>query len=48
MNTLIAATDASQNFFQQLIDAAIPIGQYQLHWLELIGVSIGVASAYSA
>ena len=46
MNTLVAATDASQNFFQQIIDAAIPIGQYQLHWLELIGVSIGIASAW--
>jgi nicotinamide mononucleotide transporter len=46
MNTLVAATDAPQNFFQQLIDAAIPIGSYQLHWLELIGVSIGIASAY--
>ena len=46
MNTLVAATDASQNFFQQLIDAAIPIGSYQLHWLELIGVTIGVASAW--
>ena len=46
MNTLVAATDASQNFFQQLIDAAIPIGSYQLHWLELIGVSIGIASAW--
>ncbi len=46
MNTLVAATDASQNFFQQIIDAAIPIGPYQLHWLELIGVSIGVASAW--
>jgi nicotinamide mononucleotide transporter len=46
MNTLIAATDASQNFFQQLIDATIPIGKYELHWLELIGVSIGIASAW--
>ncbi|HET7823440.1 MAG TPA: nicotinamide riboside transporter PnuC [Ornithinibacter sp.] len=46
MNTLVAATDAPQNFFQQIIDAAIPIGSYQLHWLELIGVSIGIASAY--
>ena len=45
MNTLIAATDASQNFFQQVIDATIPIGKYELHWLELIGVSIGIASA---
>ena len=25
MNTLVAATDASQNIFQQVIDAAIPI-----------------------
>ena len=24
----------------------IPIGQYELHWLELIGVSIGIASAW--
>ncbi len=46
MNTLVAATDPSQNLFQQAIDAAIPIGPYQLHWLELIGVLIGVASAW--
>ena len=46
MNTLIAATDPSQNIFQQVIDAAIPIGKYELHWLELIGVTIGIASAY--
>ena len=46
MNTLIAATDPSQNFFQQVIDATIPIGKYELHWLELIGVSIGIASAW--
>jgi nicotinamide mononucleotide transporter len=36
----------NDNIFQQLIDAAIPIGQYQLHWLELIGVLIGVVSAW--
>ncbi len=36
----------NSNFFQQLIDAAIPIGSYQLHWLELIGVLIGVVSAW--
>ena len=46
MNTLIAATDPSQNVFKTIIDAYIPIGQYKLYWLELIGVSIGVASAY--
>lgn len=46
MNTLVAATDPSQNFFQQVIDAAIPIGPYQLHWLELIGVTIGIVSAW--
>jgi nicotinamide mononucleotide transporter len=46
MNTLIAATDPSQNVFKSIIDAYIPIGQYKLYWLELIGVSIGVASAY--
>ena len=42
----IAAADASQNLFQQVLDAAIPIGPYQLHWTELVGVLIGVASAY--
>ena len=46
MNTLLAATDPSQNLFQQVIDATIPIGKYELHWLELIGVSIGIASAW--
>jgi nicotinamide mononucleotide transporter len=34
------------NIFQQIIDAAIPIGTYKLHWLELIGVLIGVVSAW--
>ena len=46
MNTLIAATDPSQNVFKTIIDAYIPIGQYKLYWLELIGVTIGVASAW--
>ncbi len=46
MSVLAAATDPSQNLFQQAIDAAIPIGQYELHWLELLGVLIGVASAW--
>lgn len=34
------------NAFQSLLDWNIQIGKYQLHWLELIGVLIGVASAY--
>ncbi|HET7762688.1 MAG TPA: nicotinamide riboside transporter PnuC [Phycicoccus sp.] len=46
MNTLVAATDPSQNLFQQAIDASIPIGQYQLHVLEVVGVLIGVVSAW--
>lgn len=46
MSTLAAATDGSQNVFQQVIDAGIPIGQYQLHWLELVGVVIGIVSAW--
>ncbi|HMM94546.1 MAG: nicotinamide mononucleotide transporter [Micrococcales bacterium] len=46
MNTLSAATTSSQNLFQQLIDLSIPIGQYQLHVLEVVGVLIGVASAW--
>jgi nicotinamide mononucleotide transporter len=43
--TLTAAADAP-NVFQQVIDAGIPIGQYKLHWLELLGVLIGIASAW--
>jgi nicotinamide mononucleotide transporter len=46
MINLISAGSGSQNLFQQLIDAAIPIGKYQLHWLELLGVLIGIASAW--
>ena len=44
-STLTAAADAP-NVFQQVIDAGIPIGQYKLHWLELLGVLIGIASAW--
>ena len=43
-STMAAAAD--ENVFQRLINAAIPIGKYQLHWLELIGVPIGVVSAW--
>ncbi|MBK6886422.1 MAG: nicotinamide mononucleotide transporter [Tetrasphaera sp.] len=46
MSSLVMAAAADENLFQRLIDAAIPIGKYQLHWLELIGVLIGVVSAY--
>ena len=42
----LALADETKNVFQQAIDATIPIGPYQLHWLELIGVLIGLASAY--
>jgi nicotinamide mononucleotide transporter len=42
----LALADQTKNVFQQAIDAAIPIGPYQLHWLELVGVLIGLASAY--
>ncbi len=45
MQSLALATE-SKNVFQQLIDAAIPIGPYQLHWIELIAVLIGVGSAW--
>lgn len=40
------ATQEGPNAFQRLIDWHLPIGGYQLHWLELIGVLIGVASAW--
>ena len=46
LTTFAAATGAEPNLFQRLINAAIPIGSYQLHWLELIGVLIGVVSAW--
>ena len=46
MSSLVMAAAADQNIFQRLIEAAIPIGKYQLHYLELIGVLIGVVSAY--
>lgn len=46
MSTLAAATDVSHNLFQQMIDAGVDIGPYTLHWLELAGVLIGVASAW--
>lgn len=42
----LALADQTKNVFQQAIDATIPFGSYQLHWLELIGVLIGLASAY--
>ncbi|NHN54992.1 nicotinamide mononucleotide transporter [Calidifontibacter sp. DB0510] len=46
MLTLAAAAQGDTNIFQRIIDAALPIGKYQLHWLELVGVLIGVASAW--
>ena len=41
-----AAAASSPNLFQHAIDAGVDIGQYKLHWLELAGVLIGVASAW--
>lgn len=43
---LAAAATVDTNAFQRLIDWSVPIGRYQLHWLELVGVLIGVASAW--
>ncbi|HRW19284.1 MAG TPA: nicotinamide riboside transporter PnuC [Dermatophilaceae bacterium] len=34
------------NIFQQLLAATFPVGGYEMHWLELIGILIGAASAY--
>ncbi len=34
------------NIFQQLIGATFPVAGYEMHWLELIGILIGAASAY--
>lgn len=46
MNTLAAAADGAPNLFQQVLDASIPLGQYQLHYTEVLGVLIGIVSAY--
>jgi len=46
MITALPAAGTAPNLFQQVIDAGIPIGQYKLHWLELAGVLIGIASAW--
>lgn len=45
MYTLAVAAE-TKNVFQQVLDAAIPIGPYQLHWTELVAVLIGVVSAW--
>jgi nicotinamide mononucleotide transporter len=42
----LALADESKNLFQQVLDASIPIGDWKLHWTELIGVLIGVVSAW--
>ena len=46
ISTLVAADAASGNLFQRIIDWSIPIGSYQLHVLEVVGVLIGVVSAW--
>lgn len=42
---VMAETATESNIFQRIVDASIPIGPWQIHWLELIGVLIGLASA---
>lgn len=47
MHALMAAASGHENWFQYLIDGwYLQIGKYQLHYLELIGVVIGVISAW--
>jgi nicotinamide mononucleotide transporter len=46
ITTLAAADAATGNNFQRLIEWVIPVGSYQVHGLEVIGILIGVASAY--
>ena len=41
-----ALADDGQNLFQQIIAAHLKIGEYQLYWLEFVGILIGVASAW--
>ncbi len=43
---LAASTESSGSIFQQLIDATFSVGSYQVHWLEVIGILIGAASAF--
>ena len=46
LHALAAATAPSPNVFQRVLDASIPIGSYQLHYLEVLGVLIGIVSAW--
>lgn len=46
MTHLLAAADGAPNVFQRLLDASIPIGSYELHHLEVLGVLIGIVSAW--
>ncbi|MBM6403764.1 nicotinamide mononucleotide transporter [Phycicoccus sp. CSK15P-2] len=46
MHLLAAATDGTSNAFQQVLDASIPIGSYSLHYVEVVGVLIGIVSAW--
>lgn len=47
MHALMAAASGHENWFQYLIDGwYLQIGKYQLHYLEVIGVVIGVISAW--
>ena len=46
MTLLTAAEGAGPNLFQQVLDASLPIGPYELYYLEALGVLIGVVSAW--
>jgi nicotinamide mononucleotide transporter len=46
LTALAAADAASANIFQRLLDWTIPIGSYSIHGLEVLGVLIGIVSAW--
>lgn len=41
---VLAAADP--DIFQRIIGLSSPIGPYEIHWLEAVGILIGLASAY--
>lgn len=46
MLTLALAAEPDQDVFQRIIAAGTTIGSYEIHYLEVLGILIGIASAY--
>ena len=46
MSALLTAAAEGPDVFRRVLDASVPLGPYRLHWIELVGVLIGIASAW--